>query len=54
MNVLQINKLINEEWCVTVCELANEVGIELDHTTTRNLDSIGGIGIRLSGGRFRV
>jgi hypothetical protein len=29
MNVLQIKKLINEEWCVTVCKLANEVGIEL-------------------------
>jgi hypothetical protein len=53
MNTLHINKLINEEWCVTVCELANEVGIELDHTTSRSLDSIVGTGIRLSGERFR-
>lgn len=47
-------KHINEEWCVTVCELANEVGIELDRTTSRSQDSIVRTGIRLPAGQFRV
>lgn len=54
MKMLQINKCINEEWCGTICELANEVGIELDRTTSRSQDSIIGTGIRLPAGRFRV
>ena len=50
MNMLQINKHINEEWCVTVCELANKVGIELHRTTSRSQDSIVGTGIRMPAG----
>jgi hypothetical protein len=53
-NMLQINKRINEELFVTVCELANEVGIDLDGTTSKSQDSIVGTGIRLPAGRFRV
>ena len=48
--MLQINKLINEEWYVTVCELAKEMGIELDCTTSRSQESMVGTVIRLPAG----
>jgi len=52
--MLQINKSINQELCVTVCELASEVRIDLDGTNSKSQDSIDGTGIRLPAGRFRV